>query len=166
MQSKKTEAPVNDTTLNSGTDSNLTPDTTNTYPEPTTPPTDTTTPPAEPTTGGSGTVTIPPVTGDIQVTTPPVTTPSVKSFTVTGGNFSFSPSQMKVKKGDTVKINFANSEGFHDWVLDEFNVRTPQIAAGKTASVEFVASKTGTFEYYCSVGSHRQMGMKGTLIVE
>ena len=72
---------------------------------------------------------------------------------------------MTVKKGDTVRVTFTNNEGFHDWVLDEFSARTPQIGAGKNATVEFVASKTGTFEYYCSVGSHRKMGMKGTLTV-
>ncbi len=103
---------------------------------------------------------------DINTATAPTEEPSVKSFSVIGGNFSFTPNEMKVKKGDTVKVTFINNEGFHDWVLDEFNVRTPQIGEGKNASVEFVASKTGSFEYYCSVGSHRKMGMKGTLIVE
>jgi len=85
---------------------------------------------------------------------------------IEGGNFTFSPTEIKVKKGDTVKIVFLNKEGFHDWVLDEFNAKTPQIAVGKTAEVEFVADKSGTFEYYCSVGEHRQMGMKGNLVVE
>jgi uncharacterized cupredoxin-like copper-binding protein len=32
--------------------------------------------------------------------------------------------------------------------------------------VQFVADKTGTFEFYCSVGNHRQMGMVGTLVVQ
>ena len=73
---------------------------------------------------------------------------------------------IKVKKGDTVTINFMNKEGIHDWVIDEFGVRTPKIQAGQSASVTFVADKTGTFEYYCSVGSHRARGMRGNLIVE
>jgi plastocyanin len=29
-----------------------------------------------------------------------------------------------------------------------------------------VADKKGTFEYYCSVGQHRALGMKGKLVVE
>ena len=33
-------------------------------------------------------------------------------------------------------------------------------------SVTVVSDKTGSFEYYCSVGTHRQMGMKGTLTVK
>lgn len=91
---------------------------------------------------------------------------SVKEFTVKGDNFTFAPSSITVKKGDTVRITFINAEGFHDWKLDEFNVATQKIGVGAKEVVEFVADKAGSFEYYCSVGSHRQMGMKGTLIVE
>jgi plastocyanin len=90
----------------------------------------------------------------------------VKTFNVEGSSFKFSPNEIRVKKGDTVKIVFNNTEGFHDWVLDEFNVKTKQIPAGQTDTVQFVADKTGTFEYYCSVGKHRQQGMVGKLIVE
>lgn len=89
-----------------------------------------------------------------------------KVFTVTARNFAFSQKEIRVKKGDTVRINLTSVEGFHDWVLPEFEAATKQISAGNSSSVEFTASKTGTFEYYCSVGSHRQMGMIGTLIVE
>lgn len=89
-----------------------------------------------------------------------------KTFEVTAANFSFSVKEMKVKQGDTVKIVFTNNEGFHDWVVDEFNGRTQKLAEGKSETIEFVANKKGTFEYYCSVGAHRAMGMKGNLIVE
>jgi plastocyanin len=67
---------------------------------------------------------------------------------------------------DKVKITLNNTEGFHDWKIDEFNAATKQISAGQQDSVEFIASQKGQFEYYCSVGQHRQMGMKGVLIVE
>lgn len=89
-----------------------------------------------------------------------------KTFTVSGKSFSLTPNQIRVKKGDTVKITFQNTGGFHDFTLDAFNVKTPQIQAGQTADVEFVADKAGTFEFYCSVGNHRAQGMKGSLIVE
>ncbi len=89
----------------------------------------------------------------------------VKEFTVTGQNFSFSPSTLSVNKGDKVRITFKNSGGTHDWVIDEFNARTQRISGGQTETIEFTADKTGTFEYYCSVGTHRQMGMKGALTV-
>jgi len=91
---------------------------------------------------------------------------AVKTFNVTGKPFSFTPSEIKVKKGDTVKIVFKNEQGSHDWVIDEFNARTKVLSSGQAETIQFVADKTGTFEYYCSVGTHRQMGMKGKLIVE
>ena len=91
---------------------------------------------------------------------------TVKEFNVDGSNFKFSVAEMKVNKGDTVKVTFNNVEGMHDWVVDEFNARTKQIQAGELETITFVADQTGTFEYYCSVGKHRQMGMVGNLIVE
>ncbi len=101
------------------------------------------------------------------VSTDTVPSSEVKTFTVVGTkNMKFSVNEIKVHQGDKVKIVFQNDGGFHDWVLDEFNVKTPRIQAGQSAEVEFIADKTGTFEYYCSVGSHRAAGMKGNLIVE
>ncbi|MBI3232249.1 MAG: cupredoxin domain-containing protein [Candidatus Doudnabacteria bacterium] len=96
----------------------------------------------------------------------PVMQGEVKTFTVEAKNFSFSPSEIKVKKGVRVKIILNNTQGFHDWVLDEFDAKTKQVMGPATAEAEFIASKTGRFEYYCSVGQHREMGMKGNLVVE
>jgi nitrite reductase (NO-forming) len=91
---------------------------------------------------------------------------NVVDVTVDGSNFSFTPSIIKVKQGDTVNVTFVNKDGFHDFKIDEYNVATKQIKGGEQEKVTFVASKKGSFEYYCSVGTHRQMGMKGTLVVE
>lgn len=109
----------------------------------------------------NGEVSIP----EIQVGTTMEAGPEVKEFTVTGGNFKFAPNTLSVKKGDKVRIVFKNAEGFHDFKIDEFNVATKQIQGGAEETVEFTADKAGSFEYYCSVGKHRAMGMKGTLTV-
>lgn len=94
-------------------------------------------------------------------------TGTVKEFTVDGSNFKFEPSTMTVNKGDTVKIVFKNTGGFHDFVIDEFaGAKTKQIGANASETIEFVVDKAGSFEYYCSVGNHRGMGMKGTLTVK
>lgn len=98
---------------------------------------------------------------------PSMTTPApLKEFTISGKNFSFSPSTITVKKGDRVKIIFQNTDGFHDFMINEFGVATKQIRSPGTEVLEFVADKAGSFKYYCSVGSHYSMGMKGTLVVE
>lgn len=91
---------------------------------------------------------------------------TTKTFEISGVNFAFDVTQIKVKQGDSVTINFKSADGFHDFVLDEFDARTARVKTGDTTSITFVANKKGTFEYYCSVGSHRVNGMTGTLMVE
>ena len=71
-----------------------------------------------------------------------------------------------VKQGEKVRIEFSSQQGFHDWVIDEFNIFTQRVQSGSVPAIEFVADKKGTFEYYCSVGEHRANGMKGKFIVE
>lgn len=95
-----------------------------------------------------------------------VTSGEEVEVTVEGSNFKFSPSTIKASKGDTVRLTFKSSGGIHDLTVDEFDVQTSQLGDGEEEEVEFVAGKTGTFEYYCSVGNHRNMGMVGKLVVE
>lgn len=73
---------------------------------------------------------------------------------------------LTVNEGDTVIIELTSTEGFHDWTIDEFGAQTQRVNAGGTTSVEFVVDQAGTFEYYCSVANHRQLGMFGDLVVE
>lgn len=87
-------------------------------------------------------------------------------ITVEGGAFYFKPNVIKAKLGQKVTIEFKNAGGSHDFTIDELNVKTKTIGSGDTAKVEFTPSKTGSFEFYCSISNHRQMGMTGTLTVE
>ena len=101
----------------------------------------------------------------------PASDSSDVTFVLTGENFKFVMNgvdnpDLVVQQGDRVKIEFASVGGFHDWVVDEFDAATGRVNDGETTSVEFIADERGTFEYYCSVGQHRTMGMKGNLIVE
>ena len=95
-----------------------------------------------------------------------VTTGEAKTFNVAASSFKFNPATITVKKGDNVKIILTNSGGNHNFVIDEFNAKTKVIGSGETDTISFVADKSGTYEYYCSVGNHRQMGMVGKLIVQ
>lgn len=90
----------------------------------------------------------------------------IKEFIVESQGLTFTPKEIKVKVGDKVKITFKNSGGIHDFTLDEFNVKTQRIGGGQEETVEFIAEKSGNFEYYCSVIGHRAAGMKGALVVE
>lgn len=91
---------------------------------------------------------------------------SVQEFEVGGSNFKFVPNTLTVKKDQPVKITFKNTQGLHDFRIDGLNIGTKQIAVGTSEAVTFTPDKVGTFEFYCSIGQHRQMGMKGTLVVQ
>lgn len=93
-------------------------------------------------------------------------TSNIRTFDVGGVNFALDVKEIRVKKGDTVTINFTSNGGLHDWGVGEFSARTSRVNSGSSSSVTFVADKAGTFEYYCNVGNHRAQGMIGNLIVE
>src|SRR3989344_9570471 len=110
------------------------------------------------------------VTGEVEDTANVQPTSEVKTFSLEGANFKFMMNGVEspnivVNEGDKVRIELKSGQGFHDWVVDEFNVATPRVKDEESTFVEFIADKKGTFEYYCSVGEHRQMGMKGSLII-
>ena len=107
------------------------------------------------------------VVSPVAVSPSPTAQGTVKEFAVTASEFKFSVPEMRVKQGDTVRVALTNGGTMpHDWRVDEFNATTKTITKGQTDTVEFVANKKGTFEYYCSVGQHRANGMVGKLVVE
>jgi plastocyanin len=89
-----------------------------------------------------------------------------KTFTLTTQALAFLPTEIRVNEGDRVKVIINNLIGFHDFVIDEFDVKSSQTQAPSTMEVEFTAHTAGTYEFYCSVGNHRELGMVGTLIVK
>lgn len=91
---------------------------------------------------------------------------AVREFKVEGTSFAFNPMTIEVNEGERVRIVFTNKAGMHDWKLDEFNAATKVLSVVQTETVEFVADKAGTYEYYCSVGNHRQQGMAGKFVVK
>lgn len=79
-------------------------------------------------------------------------------------NYSFTPGTITATAGEAITINFGTVSGTHILNIDELNVHQSITAGG---SVTFMAPSTpGTYTYYCSVGSHRSMGMEGVLTVE
>jgi len=107
-------------------------------------------------------------TGSGQAATPSATGDNTmqQAITVEAGSYYFKPNVIQVKKGEPVKITITNKGGFHDFAIDAFSVKSEMIPSGGSTTVEFTPDKTGSFEFYCSVGNHRAMGMKGTLVVE
>ncbi len=97
----------------------------------------------------------------------PVKEFAIQSYTdVIDGKYypKFSPSEITVNKGDSVRIKITNIRGTHDFKIDEFGVYT-DTPLNQEMTVEFVADKAGSFEYYCTKPGHRQNGQWGTLNV-
>ncbi len=91
----------------------------------------------------------------------------VVEIEVSSEGLAFTPKEIRVKAGSKVRLTYNNTKGTHDFVIDEFvGAKTKQISAGQSDTVEFVADKTGEYEFYCSIPGHRAAGMKGVFIVE
>ncbi|MCA9827447.1 MAG: cupredoxin domain-containing protein [Nitrosopumilus sp.] len=92
------------------------------------------------------------------------TTKGGKSLSSTEGT---SPS-LTVTKGNIIQIHLINEEknqpdnpSKHNLNIDEFNVHTKNLNYFQSDSVMFLADKSGTFDYYCSI----HPGMLGTITV-
>lgn len=108
-----------------------------------------------------------PIASPTASSTPPaVTDAEVRIIEVSGEPFSFAPNQIKIKKGEKVAVKFTNTEGFHDFVIDELSVKTQVIPQGQSEQVMIPTETAGTYVFYCSVGDHRTRGMVGALIIE
>jgi plastocyanin len=90
----------------------------------------------------------------------------IRTISVEAGSYYFSPNEIRVKKGETITIVITGADTMHDFIIDELGVVIPLTEAGDSSSVTFTADTVGNFEFYCSVGQHRQLGQTGTLVVE
>lgn len=87
------------------------------------------------------------------------------AIAIEAGSFYFKPNLIRVKKGEKVKLTLNSVSMMHDFNIDELGIRIPVTKSGNSGTVEFTANKVGEFEFYCSVGEHRQLGQVGKLIV-
>ena len=85
---------------------------------------------------------------------------------VEGGSFYYKPNEIRAKKDQPITIQLTSVDMMHDFRIDELKVKTEIAKNGETVEVTFTPTEAGSFEFYCSVGSHRAQGMVGKLIVE
>lgn len=90
----------------------------------------------------------------------------VREFKIIARNWRFEPAEIKLKKGDKVRLIIKSIEVEHGFSLLAFGI-DEKLMPGKETTVEFIADKKGTFPFFCSVycGSGHG-GMRGKLIVE
>lgn len=90
----------------------------------------------------------------------------VRVFDIEGGSFYYKPNQLTVKAGEPVKVVLTSVDMMHDFVIDGTDIESEIAETDETVEVEFTIDEPGVYEFYCSVGEHREKGMVGTLIVE
>lgn len=87
-------------------------------------------------------------------------------------NFSFSPNELTIPAGTTVRFINRDLIG-HDvvqavpddvFVTEEFPFQSPQIMPGE--SWEFTFNDPGEYPVLCTVGAHFMLGMTATIVVE
>jgi cytochrome c oxidase subunit II len=85
---------------------------------------------------------------------------------VTAKRFAYDPNVITVKKGDHVRLLITAVDHDHGFKLAAFDI-DQLIDKGQTATVEFTASKAGTFPFQCSHFCGMGHGkMKGKLVVQ
>jgi cytochrome c oxidase subunit 2 len=95
--------------------------------------------------------------------------PEPKVFEVVARRFAFEPATIEVTEGDRVRLLVRSADGPHGVEIKEFKVKkaVPRAKPGdQPVTIEFVASKAGTFPILCSeyCGSGHK-DMTGTLVV-
>jgi cytochrome c oxidase subunit 2 len=89
-----------------------------------------------------------------------------KTIEVVASRWRFDPAIIEVEEGDRVTLTMHSADGTHGFAIPELRVKTTIPKGGAPVTIEFVASRPGTFAFECSeyCGSgHRQM--KGRLVV-
>jgi len=82
------------------------------------------------------------------------------------GHFQYDQPELRVRAGQVIALRLENRDNVgHSFDIDEFNVHVPIGLDGPSLAL-FTPNKPGTYTYYCSLPSHRELGMVGTLIVE
>jgi cytochrome c oxidase subunit 2 len=73
---------------------------------------------------------------------------TAQAIEVHAKRFSFTPSEITVKKGETVKLNLISDDVTHELVIPDLQVKQ-EVSKGKPAEVTFVPDKAGDFSGMC-----------------
>lgn len=90
----------------------------------------------------------------------------VREFRLTTRQFAYEPREIRVKKGDRVRITITSTDVTHGFGIAEYGINR-QTPPGQPVTVEFVADKPGRFAIFCTVfcgTGHAEH--KGVLVVE
>ena len=76
--------------------------------------------------------------------------PQDRYFRVQASSFDYAPAQLRVNPGDRVTIELVSEDVVHGMYIDGYDLEV-QADPGQPARLRFVADKSGTFRFRCSV---------------
>jgi heme/copper-type cytochrome/quinol oxidase subunit 2 len=76
--------------------------------------------------------------------------PGSHNLRIAASQYDFSPGVISVNQGDQVTIELAAADVVHGLYLDGYDLEVT-VDPGQTASLSFIADKSGTFRFRCSV---------------
>jgi uncharacterized cupredoxin-like copper-binding protein len=95
---------------------------------------------------------------------PAVVAQTPQKVTVTMTEFKFVLKPKTVKKGVVVFTVVNKGKVAHDFKIA--GKRTPNVKAGKKATLRVTFKRPGRYPYSCTVPAHAPAGMKGVLVVK
>jgi heme/copper-type cytochrome/quinol oxidase subunit 2 len=88
-----------------------------------------------------------------------------REVSVTGNDFTFSPSRIEVQQNDLVKVTFTATDMAHSFTIDSYRI-AKRAGAGQSVTFEFRADQPGEHVFLCNLThDDRCRNMKGTLVV-
>ncbi len=105
-------------------------------------------------------------------------------LTVIASEWGFSPEGIVLQQGEEVRLTFQNDGGIiHNLKINNIEIDLIEDMSGagfsaddgellvgaeseEISTITFVPLEPGEYTFFCSIGSHRQLGMEGRLIVE
>ena len=76
--------------------------------------------------------------------------PQARTFRIEARQFAYFPSELVVNRGDAVTIQLVSTDVVHGLYVDGYDISV-QADPGQTATLTFVADKSGSFRFRCNV---------------
>lgn len=89
-------------------------------------------------------------------------------ITIEMGEYFYKPATITVSPGASVTVTLKNVGTLqHDYHIDVINQTSPMVDPGKSIDWTFTApSQAGTYDTWCTVPGHKELGMVGKLEVK
>lgn len=80
----------------------------------------------------------------------PAGRPASRTLRIEASSFAYAPAVVEVQHGDTVEIELVSTDVVHGLYLEGYDLDLTA-DPGQTARLSFVADRSGSFRFYCSV---------------